>query len=80
MEQIEITQSLDNTKPTAGNAYIVGWHRMFKYFLYAFLVIVFLGVTSAPISWTFEVQHIHFPIMFNFFSSTIKVRSKKSSP
>ena len=65
METIE-TQSLENTKPTAGNAYIKGWYSMFKYFLYAFLVIVFLGMINLPVGWTYEIEHIHFPIMFNF--------------
>jgi len=64
MEKIE---TLKDFKPTAGQSYSVGWRRMFKYFLYAFLAIVFLGIINAPVGWTHEIKHIHFPIMFNFF-------------
>jgi len=64
MEKIE---SLKDFRPTAGQSYSVGWRRMFKYFLYAFLAIVFLGIINAPVGWTHEIKHIHFPIMFNFF-------------
>lgn len=65
---METIETLNDLKPTAGAAYSLGWRRMFKYFLYAFLVIVFLGITTAPVGWTFEIEHIHFPVMFNFFS------------
>ena len=63
METIELLHDL---RSTAGSAYSLGWKRMFKYFLYAFLVIVFLGVISTPVGWTYEIEHIHLPIMFNF--------------
>lgn len=65
---METIEKLDELRPTAGSAYSLGWRRMFKYFLYAFLVIVFLGIVSAPVGWTYEIEHIHLPIMFNFFS------------
>jgi uncharacterized membrane protein len=65
MEKLE---KLEELRPTAGESFSVGWRRMFEYFLYAFLVIVFLGIINAPVGWTYEIEHIHFPIMFNFFS------------
>lgn len=61
-------ENLENLRPTAGESFRLGWKRMFEYFLYAFLVIVFLGIISTPVGWTYEVEHIHFPIMFSFFS------------
>ena len=64
---METIESLQNLRSTAGSAYSLGWRRMFKYFLYAFLVIVFLGMINIPVGWTYEIEHIHFPIMFNFF-------------
>ncbi len=64
---METEENIKELRPTAGSAYSLAWRRMFKYFLYAFLVIVFLGIISAPVSWTYEIHHIHFPIMFNFF-------------
>ena len=65
---METIEKLEELRPTAGSSYSLGWRRMFEYFLYAFLVIVFMGIISAPVGWTYEVQHIRFPIMFNFFS------------
>ncbi|PLX11257.1 MAG: hypothetical protein C0597_15370 [Marinilabiliales bacterium] len=65
---METTEKIEELRPTAGESYSLGWRRMFEYFLYAFLVIVFLGVISAPVGWTYEIEHIHFPMMFNFFS------------
>ena len=49
---MEAIESLKELKPTAGSAYSLGWRRMFKYFLYAFLVIIFLGIINAPAGWT----------------------------
>jgi len=63
MEKIE---QLEKLHPTAGESYSLGWKRMFEYFLYAFLVVVFIGIINTPVAWTNEVEHIHFPIMFNF--------------
>jgi uncharacterized membrane protein len=65
---METKESLQNLKPTAGEAYSLGWRQMFKYFLYAFLVIVVLGIIQAPVGWTREVSDIHFPVMFSFFT------------
>ncbi|MDA3954057.1 MAG: hypothetical protein PF485_10435 [Bacteroidales bacterium] len=65
---METIESLHDLRSTAGSAYSLGWKKMFKYFLYAFLVIVFLGIISAPVGWTYEIEHIHLPVMFNFFS------------
>lgn len=65
MEKIE---NLENLQPTAGESYSLGWRRMFEYFLYAFLVVAFIGIINTPVGWTYEIEHIHFPLMFNFFS------------
>jgi len=65
---METTESIQNLKPTAGEAYSLGWRQMFKYFLYAFLVIVVLGVIQTPVGWTMEIRNIHFPVMFSFFN------------
>ena len=65
---METIESIHNLKPTAGSAYSLGWRQMFKYFLYAFLVIVFLGVIQTPVGWTWEIRSIHFPVMFSFLN------------
>ena len=65
---METTESIHNLKPTAGEAYSLGWRQMFNYFLYAFLVIVVLGVIQIPNGWTREIHAIHLPVMFSFFS------------
>ena len=65
---METNEKLNELRSTAGSAYGLGWRRMFEYFLYAFLVIVFLGVINIPVGWTRGVEHIDFTAMFNFFS------------
>jgi len=65
---MEKMESLHELKSTAGSAYSLGWRQMFKYFLYAFLVIVFLGVVQSPVGWAMEIHDIHFPVMFSFFN------------
>lgn len=65
---METQESLDKLRATAGSAYSLGWRQMFKYFLYAFLTIVFLGIINMPVGWTYEIHEIHFPVMFTFFN------------